>query len=129
MAQETSSYTFESKTIDELQELGKLSGSEKTIISTNNDTKKVSIDTIVGYAANLIAQQMGGQSVSTTSLIVTNHSNAKCIVVIPEGESIPISQRTPGTIYFEKEKQTSIRTKINVPTSIVVSGTLGLRRI
>lgn len=129
MAQETSSYTFESKTIDELQELGKLSGSEKTIISTNNDTKKVSIDTIVGYAANLIAQQMGGQSVSTTSLIVTNPSNAKCIVVIPEGESIPISQRTPGTIYFEKEKQTSIRTKINVPTSIVVSGTLGLRRI
>lgn len=130
MAQETNSYTFESKTIDELQELGKLSGSEKTIISTNNDTKKVSIDTIVGYATNLIAQQMGGQSASVTSLpVIVNPSDGKCIVVVPEGESIPANQRTPGTIYFEKEKQTSIRTKINIPTSVTVSSTLGLRRI
>lgn len=128
MTQENVSYTFESKTIDDLQELGKLSGSEKTIVSVNNDTKKVSINTIVGYAANAIAQQMGMQ-VAPMSLSTPSQSSGGCIVVIPEGEEIPVNLRTPGTIYFERTKQTSIRTQINVPTSVVVSSTLGLRRV
>lgn len=122
------SYTFEAKTIDDLQEVGKLTGSEKTIISIDDDTKKVSIDTIVGYAANLVAQSFSG-SATPMMLSVGTSSYGSGIVVIEEGEEIPINLRTPGTIYFERTKQSSIRTKINVPTSVVVSGTLGLKRV
>lgn len=129
MTSQSVSYSFESKTIDELQELGKLTGSEKTIISIDNDTKKVAIDTIVGYAANLIAQQMGNESTPMAVFSVRGSSGGNCIIVVPEGEKIPINLRTPGTIYFETTKQTSIRTQINVPTSVVVSSTLGLRRV
>ena len=49
--------------------------------------------------------------------------------LIPEGTEIPIEQRTPGCFYLEQTKQTSIRTKINVPTSVVVSSSLGLKRV
>lgn len=124
------SYSIEAKTIDDLQEIGKLSGMEKTIISVDQDTKKVSIDTIVGYAANLIAKNMSGASANPTSVIITpSNSSGGCIIIIPEGTEIPINLRTPGTIYFERAHQSSIRTKINVPTSVVVSGNLGLKRV
>ena len=39
---------IDSKTIDQLQELGKITGLEKTVISDGTDTRKVTIDTIVG---------------------------------------------------------------------------------
>ena len=47
--------SLDAKTIDELQELGKLSGTEKTIVSTGTESRKVSIDTIIGYAARILA--------------------------------------------------------------------------
>lgn len=127
----STSYSFESKTIDELQEIGKLSGSEKTIISIDQDTKKVSIDTIVGYAANLIAQNMSGSNATTPTAFIMSSSNSSggCIIIVPEGTEIPINLRSPGTIYLERTHQSSIRTKINVPTSVVVSGNLGLKRV
>lgn len=129
MSTSTTSYTFESKSIDDLQELGKLNGTEKTIISIDDDTKKVSIDTIVGYAANMVAQAMSGNTAPVMMTSNFGSSGGNCIVVINEGEEIPINLRTPGTFYFERTHQSSIRTKINVPTSVVVSGTLGLKRV
>ena len=119
----TISSILNAKTIDELQELGKLSGLEKTIVSTGKDTRKVSIDTIVGYAARSLSD--AGSSVSSPS----NNNSGGCIVFIPKGEQISVNERTPGCFYLEEKHQTSIRTKINIPTSVVVSKTLGLRRV
>ena len=113
---------LDSKTIDELQELGKLNGTEMTIISQDGtQTRKVSIDTIIGYAASVLA----GTNVTPMAL----SRGGTSIEVIPEGEEIPVEQRIPGYFYLELTKQTSIRTKVNVPTSVVVSPTLGLKRV
>lgn len=126
----TETYTIQAKSIDDLQEVGKLTGTEKTIISIENDTKKVSIDTIVGYAANLVAQSMSGAQVAPVMMAPSfGSSSGNCIIVIQEGEEIPVNLRIPGTIYFERTHQSSIRTKINVPTSVVVSGNLALKRV
>lgn len=113
---------FDSKTIDQLQELGKLSGQEKFVISVEEkDTRKVTVDTIVGYAAS---QLSGGASQASIG-----GYGGQCIIFIEEGEEISIPERTPGCFYLEEEKQTSLRTKINIPTSVKVSSSLGLRRV
>ena len=116
--------SLDTKTIDELQELGKLSGSEKTIVSISNESRKVSIDTIIGYAARVLAN-----TPVTSSIPNSNTLGGQSIVFIPEGEEISISERVPGCFYLEEKKQTSIRTKINIPTSVTVSKNLGLRRV
>lgn len=117
---------FESKLIDELQELGKLSGTEMTVVSYDGQqTRKVSIDTIIGYAASILSNVQP----STMSLRPTYTTGGQCIIVIPEGEELDISERTPGCFYLEETKQTSIRTQMNVPTSVKVSSSLGLRRV
>lgn len=111
---------LDAKTIDQLQEVGKLNGLEKTIISDGNTTRKVSIDTIVGYAANKLAN-----SSSKTNVLATGQS----IFFVPEGNEVPVIERTPGSFYLEETRQTSIRSQVNIPTSITVSNSLGLRRI
>ena len=114
---------IDSKTIDELQELGKLTGTEKTIVSyKGEETRKVSIDTIIGYAASVLASVSSGNPLPVAP-------NSSGVVFIPEGEEIPLSQRTPGCFYLEETRQNSIRTKVSVPTSVTVSSTLGLRRV
>lgn len=114
---------FDTKTIDELQELGKLTGDEKILVSykEGEENRKVTIDTIVGYAASLL------QNIPTTLSLRTGID--QCIIFVPEGEDMPLSQRTPGCFYLEERNQTSIRTKINIPTSVKVSSNLGLRRV
>ena len=115
---------FEAKLIDELQELGKLSGSEMTVVSYDGkETRKVSIDTIIGYAASLL------QSSSASFSLRPPVSSGGSLIFIPEGEEISISERTPGCFYLEEKKQTSIRTQINIPTSVKVSSNLGLKRV
>ena len=114
--------SLDAKTIDELQELGKLLGSEKTIISNGTDTKKVSIDTIIGYAAS----RLTGIS---PSVINSSIYGGQCLVFIPEGQEVSVSERTPGCFYLEETKQTSIRTQLNIPSSVKVSINLGLRRL
>lgn len=114
---------FDSKTIDELQELGKLSGNEKLVVSVEaEDTRKVSVDTVVGYAASIL---------SGTSMPVgySGYGGGQCIIFVKEGQEIPVSQRTPGCFYLEEQRQTSIRTQISIPTSVKVSTNLGLRRV
>lgn len=120
----TNSNGLNAKTIDELQELGKLTGLEKTIVSFENDTRKVTIDTIIGYAASILA------NTNQTVMSLRPSSNINNgIIFVPSGEEIPVSERTPGMFYLEEKKQTSIRTQINIPTSVVVSGNLGLKRV
>ena len=114
--------SYDAKTIDELQELGKLFGFEKTIVSNGKESKKVSIDTIIGYAAS----RLTGIS---PSVINSNLSGSQCLVFVPEGKEISISERTPGCFYLEETKQTSIRTQISIPASVKVSSNLGLRRV
>ena len=121
----TVSTLLNTKTIDELQELGKLNGDEKTIVSTGDETRKVSIDTILGYAASIL----NNANISTMSLRPSGNTLSQSIIVIPEGEEIDISERTPGSFYLEQTKQTSIRTAVNIPTSVTVSSNLGLRRV
>ena len=116
-------YVTDSKTIDELQETGKLTGSERTIISNGTESRKVSIDTIVGYAVNAISKAL---SVPISGANITGGNN---IVFVPEGEDVPILERSPGTFYLEEVKQTSIRTTISLPTSVQVSRNLGLKRV
>lgn len=111
------------KTIDELKELGKLTGLEKTIVSTGNDSKKVTIDTIVGYTASVLA----GNNIST--IPNTGNINGHCLTFVPEGNEIPVSERTSGSFYLEERRQTSIRSKVSMPTSVSVSKNLGLRRV
>ena len=113
---------LDAKTIDQLQELGKLTGSEKTIVSNGTETRKVSMDTILGYAASRLS------NIPASAGSISNPSGSG-IVYIPEGEKIDISERTPGTFYLEETKQTSIRTKVNIPTSVTVSKNLGLKRV
>lgn len=115
--------SLDAKTIDELQELGKLNGSEKLIVSVNEeDTRKIAIDTLVGYAAALL-------SGLSPSAIEATLGSGQCITFIKSGEEIPINRRIPGCFYLEEQKQSSIRTQINLPTSVKVSSTLGLRRV
>ena len=116
--------SFDTKTIDQLQELGKLTGKEKTIVSDGKDTRKVSIDTIIGYAAGILAETPSGSSIPSTGNI-----GGQCITVIPEGQSLSVSERSPGSFYLEQRRQTSIRTKVSIPTSVTVSKSLGLRRV
>lgn len=114
---------YNSKTIDELIETGKLTGNEKFIISINAETdRKVSVDTLVGYAASKL-------SGSTMTVGIGGTGNGQCIMFIEEGKEIPINERTPGCFYLEEEHQSSLRTKINIPTSVKVSSSLGLRRV
>lgn len=115
--------SIEAKTIDDLREVGKLYGTEKTIISDGTETKKVSIDTIVGYTARML----NGTPVSN-SLPGSNGAGSG-IIFIPKDESIPVNERVPGCFYLEEQNQTSIRTEINIPTSVIVSKSLGLRRV
>lgn len=119
------SSVFESKLIDELQELGKLSGIEMTVVSNGEQTRKVSIDTIIGYAASILANQ----PVPVMMSLSNNKSGNGCIIAIPEGEEISVSQRSPGCFYLEETRQTSLRTQINIPTTVKVSSSLGLRRV
>lgn len=114
-------YISDAKTIDQLQELGKLSGSEKFIVSNGTETKKVSLNTIAGYTAGMV----NGTQKTPGSVGLYNQS----VIFVPEGEEIPIIERTPGCFYLEETKQVSIRTKINVPTSVKVSQNLGLKRV
>lgn len=114
--------SLNAKTIDELQELGKLSGSEKTIISNGTESRKVSIDSIIGYAANKLA----GISPSVINSVV---SGGQSLIFIPEGKEVPVSERIPGCFYLEETKQTSIRTQLSIPASVKVSSNLGLRRV
>lgn len=114
---------LDAKTIDELKELAKLTGVEKTIVSDGKESRKVSIDTIVGYTANKLAGVSGSPSVNP------GLSGGNSITFIPEGEKIPVNERAPGSFYLEESRQVSIRTKINVPTSVKVSANLGLRRV
>ena len=115
--------SFDSKTIDQLQELGKLNGQEKFVVSVNEeDTRKISLDTIVGYAAAILSGNAG-----TMPLMGSNYGGS--IIYIKEGESIDISQRSPGWFYLEERTQTSVRAQINLPTSVKVSSNLGLRRV
>lgn len=119
--------SLDAKTIDELQELGKLTGTEKTIVSDGIESRKVSIDTIVGYTARNILNS--GSGTASAKISIPSSSYSGNLVFIPEGETIDVTERTPGCFYLEETKQTSIRTKVNMPTSVVVSKTLGLRRI
>ena len=116
--------SLDAKTIDELRELGKLYGNEKTIVSDGTDTRKVSIDTIIGYAASRIANVPVASSTN-----VPNMSGSQNITFIPEGKEVPINERVPGSFYLEERSQTSIRTNISAPASMVVSKSLGLRRV
>ena len=116
-------YVTDTKTIDELQELGKLTGTEKLIISNGIESKKVSVDTLVGYTAgriNNVPKTTSGGSIGY---------GAQSIMFVPEGEEVPIHERTPGCFYLEETRQTSIRTRVNTPTAMVVSKNLGLRRV
>ena len=116
--------TLGTKTIDELQELAKLSGLEKTIVAYNNETRKISIDTIAGYIASILVNA----SPSSVSYSPSNRFS-QSIIFIPEGESLESSERSPGCFYLEETKQTSIRTQMNIPTSVKVSSSLGLKRV
>ena len=118
---------LDAKTIDQLQELGKITGREKTIVSDGNDTRKVTIDTIIGYAAGVLA----GTPVSTTVTTPSTSTSLRgqCIFFVPKGEKVSVSERAPGTFYLEETDQTSIRTQINLPTTVGVSKSLGLKRV
>lgn len=118
---------IDSKTIDQLQELGKITGLEKTVISDGTDTRKVTIDTIVGYAAGVLANTPSNTSSSIPNTGTSLRS--QCIFFVPEGKEIPVVERAPGSFYLEETRQTSIRTKVNLPTSVTVSKSLGLRRV
>lgn len=115
--------SLDAKTIDQLQELGKLNGLEKTIISDGTTTSKVTIDTIIGYAASLLAGTPTNVSSISTSL------NGQSLFFVPEGCEVPVVERAPGSFYLEETRQTSIRTQISLPTSVSVSKSLGLRRV
>lgn len=120
--------TIDAKTIDELQELGKLTGQEKTIVSDGYTTKKLSIDTILGFITSKLNLSSGGISpISDVTPSVSSTSNG--IVFIPAGEEIPVYQRTPGYFYIEEKRQTSIRSEIALPSSVTVSGNFGLKRV
>lgn len=115
---------FTSKTIDQLQELGKLNGDEKFVVSVNEEyTRKISLDTIVGYAAALLSGNAGASPVG----FGLNYGGT--IIYIEDGKIIDISERSPGCFYLEERKQNSIRTQISLPTSVTVSSNLGLKRV
>lgn len=117
--------SLDAKTIDQLQELGKLNGLEKTIVSDGTTTRKVTIDTIIGYAASVLA----GTPSSVSNPSVGSSLKGQCVFFVPQGSEVPVVERAPGSFYLEETRQTSIRTQISLPTSVSVSKNLGLRRV
>lgn len=107
------------KRITELNPLQKLDGQEEILIDNGEDTYKTTVDTLLGY----IAQQINaGAAVSP----VNNSSN---IIVIGEGEDIPIASRVDNTYYMKVCSSKSARISAGLSLSIGVSPNMSLRLV
>lgn len=105
-----------SKQISELKELAKLSGKEVMLIDNgNNNTKKVTVDTLLGYIRDQILS--GGSTTSTGT----------SIEIIPEGEELDPESRKEGQFYLNVLSEKDIIESTLIPTSIVVSPSMGLK--
>lgn len=107
------------KRISELNPLGKLTGKEEIIIDNGDETHKVTIDSLLGYIAN----QINSGTFPPSILDSTN------IIVIPEGEDIPISSRKEGNFYFKVKSSDEINLNGGITGRIAVSPNMGLKVI
>ena len=106
------------KRITELNPLYKLQGKEQVLIDNGVDTYKVTVDTLLGYIANQIN---AGNIPSTPTEAATN------IVVIKEGESIPVDSRLDGTFYLEIQGSRTMNRTLS--SRIRVSPNMGLKLV
>ena len=108
------------KRINELNFLSKLNGSEELLIDNGgDDTYKITVDTLLGYIAHQINEGTIPQSVYES----TN------IVVIDEGENIPIESRVDGTYYLRVCNVESANISAGLSKNIRISPNMGLKLI
>ena len=107
------------KRITELQTLAKLTGEEEVLIDNGDETYKITVDSLLGYIANQI-------NAGTYPPSVTDTTN---IIVIPEGESMPTSERIEGNFYLRVTDSTTASIVGGLTSRIRVSPNMGLKVI
>lgn len=108
------------KRIEDLYPLNKLTGKEEILVDNGDpdNTYKATIDTLLGY----IAKQINSGTIPED---VFKSSN---IVVIPEGEEIPIGSRSEDTFYLNITNSEDIYLSTSI-SRLVVSPNMGLKII
>ena len=112
-------YIAGTKRIQELNQLPKLTGQEEILIENGGEyTYKTTVDSLLGYIANRINE-------GTIPPSVYESTN---IIVIPEGETIPVASRVEGNFYIEVMKKSNVYGSGGI-TNIKVSPNMGLRLV
>lgn len=107
------------KRITELNTLAKLTGKEEVLIDNGDETYKITVDSLLGYIANQINAGTYPPSVTDTT----------DIIVIPEGEDIPVSERVKGNFYLKVTGTTEASVVGGLTSRIRVSPNMGLKVI
>ena len=107
------------KRITELDPLNKLTGKEEVIIDNGDMTYRVTVDTLLGF----IVKKVNEGSFPETMM------EAASVVVIPEGERLPASGRTPGSFYLRECSHVKAQINAGLSSNITVSPNMALRII
>lgn len=109
--------SVDTKQINELIELVKITGTELMLIDDTNTTMKVTVDTLLGYIRDTINSSSGDVGDITTGA---------GIITIPADEDIPAASRKAGTFYFNICSTEEAHISSGLPSSITVSSNMGL---
>lgn len=108
------------KQIHELTPLNKLNGKENMLIDNDDETLKVTVDTLLGYIRDQINISLGG---STSTIGTTIH------FIGEDEENIPVASRETGHFYIRVVKGSEAHLSTGIPRLIRVSPNMGLRMI
>ena len=105
------------KRISELNSISKLTGQEEVLIDNGDETYRVTVDTLLGYIANQI----------NAGIFPPSMSESTSIVIIPEGEDIPTSERVEGNYYLKVTSISQATVVGAIASRIRVSPNMGLK--
>ena len=115
-----SSDSANTKRINELTALNKISGKEEVLVDNGTQSYRVSIDSLMGFIANQI-------NAGTYDPSQTQQSSG--VVVIPEGESLPAESRVSDNMYINVISTTEAKVTAGTTQRIRVSPNMGLKII
>lgn len=105
------------KRITELHALNKLTGKEEVLIDNGENTYKVTVDSLLGY----IASQINAGNYPTS---ITESTN---IIVIPEDDTIPFTERDEDSFYLNVNSTTLPGVVASLNNRVRVSPNMGLK--
>lgn len=113
---------YDTKKIDELNPLVKLSGQEVMLIDDGNGTMNVTVDTLLGYIRDQINSGTGGSSVPSTV-------SSAIHVIHPGDPDVPVASRPKGHFYIKVTDENQAQIATGLPRLIKVSPNMRLRMI